>query len=414
MASSKPTELQLVSSSGDAAADGDHIELLTGLERLRVETKFTREDVASHLHLSTSIVAAIEENRFTDLPEPTYVKGYLRSYAQLLGLDPDLYVRAYNKLGIADPALDFAPQPQTEFGNNLGLKWGTAGIAVLLTGSLTTWWLNETRQPELVWDSQAQFSVTEPGLAPVVTEVERLELRLPTTGDVRADAEPESDEVGIVDNDLAAGSAEPSVRIRKIISESASTVIDADDPAPLSVLLGRPVVTEDTGSLPMAEVMASAAEAEAHAATETAAPVPTPMPAIARLNEQARTVRPFAPVSAKPAPARESPRRVDSGTSQLLTRPGREQSAPGKDALQLKFSQASWVEIYDANNVRVLYALIPPDTSRTITGTAPFNAIIGNAPGVEIEINDRPFDVSPHVRRDNTARLTIKAPGADL
>ena len=39
---------------------------------------------------------ALEQEEFAQLPGPTYVKGFLRSYAEYLGLDGQLYVDEYN------------------------------------------------------------------------------------------------------------------------------------------------------------------------------------------------------------------------------------------------------------------------------------------------------------------------------
>jgi hypothetical protein len=39
---------------------------------------------------------ALEEEQFSLLPSPTYVKGFLRTYAEYLGLDGQLYVDEYN------------------------------------------------------------------------------------------------------------------------------------------------------------------------------------------------------------------------------------------------------------------------------------------------------------------------------
>lgn len=39
---------------------------------------------------------ALEEERFDILPAPTYVKGFLRTYAEALGLDPQPFVDEYN------------------------------------------------------------------------------------------------------------------------------------------------------------------------------------------------------------------------------------------------------------------------------------------------------------------------------
>ena len=44
---------------------------------------------------------ALEDERFELLPAQTYVKGFLRSYAEYLGLDGQLYVDEYNSRYIA-------------------------------------------------------------------------------------------------------------------------------------------------------------------------------------------------------------------------------------------------------------------------------------------------------------------------
>ncbi|KAF0806025.1 hypothetical protein A6D6_01843 [Alcanivorax xiamenensis] len=56
------------------------------LRRVREERGMTREEVSEHLHLSMSYLQALEEDDYGRLPEPPFIKGYLRNYARLLGL----------------------------------------------------------------------------------------------------------------------------------------------------------------------------------------------------------------------------------------------------------------------------------------------------------------------------------------
>lgn len=53
----------------------------------RKKQKRTVEEIAEHLNLSVSQIRSIELDQSEGLPEPTYVRGYIRSYAKLLGLD---------------------------------------------------------------------------------------------------------------------------------------------------------------------------------------------------------------------------------------------------------------------------------------------------------------------------------------
>ena len=57
------------------------------LSLARKKQKRTVEEIAEHLNLSVSQIRSIELDQSEGLPEPTYVRGYIRSYAKLLDLD---------------------------------------------------------------------------------------------------------------------------------------------------------------------------------------------------------------------------------------------------------------------------------------------------------------------------------------
>ena len=78
-----------------------------------------------------------------------------------------------------------------------------------------------------------------------------------------------------------------------------------------------------------------------------------------------------------------------------------------KVRITVKYTQESWTEIFDARKRRLLHGLIKPGATRVISGQAPFNVFLGNSPGVELEINGKPFDHSVYMRRNNTARFLI-------
>jgi hypothetical protein len=67
----------------------------------------------SQVELSTKIrakyIRALEEEEFDVLPVGTYIKGFLRSYAEYLGLDGQLYVDEYNSRYVVN-AYDDMPQ----------------------------------------------------------------------------------------------------------------------------------------------------------------------------------------------------------------------------------------------------------------------------------------------------------------
>jgi cytoskeleton protein RodZ len=62
--------------------------------RLRREIEFAEAEHGTKIR--GKYLRALEDERFELLPSHTYVKGFLRSYAEYLGLDGQLYVDEYN------------------------------------------------------------------------------------------------------------------------------------------------------------------------------------------------------------------------------------------------------------------------------------------------------------------------------
>ncbi len=74
--------------------------------------------------------------------------------------------------------------------------------------------------------------------------------------------------------------------------------------------------------------------------------------------------------------------------------------------LVLKFNADSWVEISDARGRRLLFDLGKAGQTRVLEGEAPFQILLGYAPGVEIEYNGRPYDHQRHTR-NHVARFKL-------
>lgn len=55
----------------------------------------TVEEIADELNLSVTQIRTIELDQSEGLPEPTYVRGYIRAYARLLGMDADTVLEHY-------------------------------------------------------------------------------------------------------------------------------------------------------------------------------------------------------------------------------------------------------------------------------------------------------------------------------
>lgn len=70
------------------------------LANARRAKDITLEKIAKDLHIKKEDLEALEKEQWQNLPEPAFVKGFVKSYAQYLNLDHDyvlaLYRRAYD------------------------------------------------------------------------------------------------------------------------------------------------------------------------------------------------------------------------------------------------------------------------------------------------------------------------------
>ena len=82
----------------DAPVVTDQLTVTVGdtLRNARMEQGWSVSQVADKLHLTAQAVESIENNQFERLPGITFARGYVRSYARILGLDADQLVKVFD------------------------------------------------------------------------------------------------------------------------------------------------------------------------------------------------------------------------------------------------------------------------------------------------------------------------------
>ena len=70
-------------------------------------------------------------------------------------------------------------------------------------------------------------------------------------------------------------------------------------------------------------------------------------------------------------------------------------------------SKSTWISVHDREGKEILSKTLAAGGSETVQGTPPLKIIIGNATGVELSYNDKPVDLTPHIR-GNVARFTLE------
>ena len=71
-------------------------EIGNSLREARLRQSLDFPEIEQGTKIRAKYLRALEEEQFDVLPAQTYVKGFLRSYAEYLGLDGQLYVDEYN------------------------------------------------------------------------------------------------------------------------------------------------------------------------------------------------------------------------------------------------------------------------------------------------------------------------------
>jgi cytoskeletal protein RodZ len=82
-------------------------EIGTSLREARLRQGLDFPEIEQGTKIRSKYLRALEDEQFDVLPAQTYVKGFLRSYAEYLGLDGQLYVDEYNSrfvVGEEEPA----------------------------------------------------------------------------------------------------------------------------------------------------------------------------------------------------------------------------------------------------------------------------------------------------------------------
>lgn len=119
-------------------------ELGALLRKAREERGISLLEAEQATRIRRVFLQAIEEDRFGDLPGEVYGRGFVKSYASFLGLDPDEALRAYPRAAAPQPmrAPEMLNEPLTPLAHRL-THWI---LLLLLLGALAVggWYVYQT------------------------------------------------------------------------------------------------------------------------------------------------------------------------------------------------------------------------------------------------------------------------------
>ncbi len=126
----------------------------TQFANLRQQKGYSVDYVANKLHLRARIIELIESGEFHLLPEPVFVKGYLRAYSKLLGVSPEPFLSVFNT------QYSFEKKPEKALWQSKReshkaehfIRWFTLLFAIGVIVAVGIWWQKNR-------DSQPVYSV---------------------------------------------------------------------------------------------------------------------------------------------------------------------------------------------------------------------------------------------------------------
>ncbi len=137
---------EVTSNAAEAGPPGVGEQLVAARERLGLSAG----DVARQLRLQLRQVEALEANRFEALPGTTFVRGFLRNYARVVGLDAAALLAAYEASRPQPGSVHIQPpSEQIAFTRRVVPRWvwGVAVAVVVVIGAPLLIYVLLSREP---------------------------------------------------------------------------------------------------------------------------------------------------------------------------------------------------------------------------------------------------------------------------
>ncbi len=351
------------------------------LAEARQRLGLSQKEAADKLYLTTSFIKHIDAGEFSSLPQPAFIKGYLRTYARMVDLSGDEIVALYDaELQIAEPIPEIRGVTEEDVGTasitGPVLQTGLIGLGGLALVVSVIWWL--VSDPE----EETPLSVTQPGVSQPATQ--------------------DSSEA-VFDFELATqeGAALQSEQVSQPLAVPGQTGLESQ------VAITETLRAIDTVEHALAETVAESREVSAIPVTEASIQeavaeqsISEPSTSEPSTSEQSSSEQERPSVVAV-ADSVKFERTTDGARSFITV------DASGFDQLELSFKDECWVEIADNQFGLIYNDLNQVNDVLTIYGTAPFEVLLGKATGVEMIYNGRPLELESFISRDRTAKLTV-------
>ena len=335
-----------VEAAGDNAENGTPLALGATLAAERERQGLSRADAAQRLHMSPSQVEALERGDYQSLPKGTFLRGFVRNYAKVLGLEPDsvLAMLASGAPREAAPRIVVPTQnirfdPIGERLSNPYVKAATLAFVAVAIGFAGMYWVMFVRPKPPALAVRSAEIASHPAPLPAVASPPAPEVAPPAGADMSAKAPP-----------------------------------------------------------PEAKGMAAKPAGDAKGA-----------PAKAAGETKGTAAKPGGEAKAGPAkPASEPPVAAPAQPQGMAGADGAGKPKSGaRKTIHFRFAADSWVEIRDAGGKVLYQKLNPAGSEADVAARPPVDVIVGNAPEVRMTYDGADFPLEPHTNVA-VARFTLE------
>lgn len=130
--------------SAEETTDFPQIKPGAQLALVRAQKGYSLEYVAGKLHLRVRVIELLEVDDYQKMPEPVFVKGYLRAYAKLLDVPYQPLLEAFNRLYTpvrkSEKALLWQQSRRETNKAEHAVRWLTSVFAIVVLVAVGIWW----------------------------------------------------------------------------------------------------------------------------------------------------------------------------------------------------------------------------------------------------------------------------------
>ncbi|GAA5191110.1 RodZ domain-containing protein [Ferrimonas gelatinilytica] len=314
------------------------------LKQAREQAGLTTQQVAQRLNLRHSVVSGIEQDDYESNMSITYVRGYIRNYARLVGLDEERLNRALAQLRQPETTSEMQSFSGRTHRQKSDSRWTMISWAIFFLFAGAVVWAIFGRNAPLPEGEQPQAELTTESSLSDSAAVPALERSVPEQA---------------VEEEAALPAVEPVVSDQPVASETSTAAQSIEASAPQEPVAE---LSQDTHKVREADAQQTPIQA-------TAAQAP--------MNEEVTSV-------------------AEATVPDVIV----------QDSIAVSLSDDCWMLIQDADGKVLLEGLKRGGYRGEVSGKAPFSLRIGAPQVVSLSFNGDAIDLSSY-RAGRVARLTL-------